>query len=87
MNPARVLPMIQLMPAAGSRNPLPPPHSAAVDGPKRMSGRTLSPARAGHPIHHHVAGDCSVHPDKAGRRHVHPHQQAPTPGYREPPMR
>ena len=70
MRCARALPIIQLMPAASSRN-----SPAATlywgDLPQRLSGRTpMASPHAGHPIHHHVAGSSSVDPDKAGRRHA-----------------
>jgi hypothetical protein len=70
MRCARALPVLQLMPAAGSRSVLSPPR-CWVDFPERMSGRTpFGSPHVGHPINHHVTGPSSVDPDKAGRRHA-----------------
>ena len=71
MRDRRALPMNPLMLAASSRNS-PAATRSRVDILVRMSGRGLHRARhAGHPIGHHVAGQSSVDPDKAGRRHAH----------------
>jgi hypothetical protein len=56
MRCARALPVLQLMPAAGSRSVLSPPR-CWVDFPERMSGRTpFGSPHVGHPINHHVTG-------------------------------
>ena len=63
----RALPIFQLMPAVGSRKvPVATPLLGGLPG--KIERPHPSPP-VGHPIHHHVAGPSSVHPDKAGRRH------------------
>jgi hypothetical protein len=68
---ARALPVNQLMPAAGSRTS--PAATPALGGPPGEIERPhpFGGPHAGHPINHHVAGQMSVDPDKAGRRHPH----------------
>jgi hypothetical protein len=68
MRCARALPILQLMPAASSRNlPVAAPPSGGLPG-KTERPHLFGSQYAGHPIHHHVTGPSSVDPDKAGRR-------------------
>ena len=68
MRCARALPILQLMPAASSRN-LPVAARHRVDFPERLSGRTSLAARTpGTPSIIMSPDPSSVDPDKAGRR-------------------
>jgi hypothetical protein len=70
MRCVRALPLLQLMPAVGSRKcPVATPSWGGLPGKIERPHPFTSP-HAGHPINHHVTGPRSVNPDKAGRRHA-----------------
>jgi hypothetical protein len=58
MRGARALPILQLMPAVGSRtSPVATPLLGGLPG-KNERPHPVSSPHVGHPIHHHVAGPC-----------------------------
>lgn len=70
MRCARALPITPLMLAAGSHKlPVAIPLLGGLPG-KIERPHPFSDPHVGHPINHHVAGQLSVDPDKAGRRHA-----------------